>query len=256
LEPDSRPFEISDEEAGNMVSALTSTTLNGMGEIVDHSNKASTGKVSISGRLSVGGATAAIDLGLRSTDDEGLTVRDVVAVGGSILGGVVTGAGIGAMGGNPVTAFAGGIIGGGLVAFGIDNFPGTDPGLAAVTVSEYDPKTGLTTTRTFIPNGFVWIDGVKVDVLHVTEVTTDPTGIVGRTTYSLEVTDAAEALGLIRDYAESQVGAQGTGLGPSDPNDPRGPSQIPGAPGDRTGSGTGASNNGQSSSDDARREQA
>ncbi len=85
---------------------------------------------------------------------------------------------------------------------------GPDP--SAVTVTEYDPVTGVTTKRTFIPNGFIWIDGVKVDVLNVTEVVTDLTGkVVERTTYSLEVTDAAEALGLLRDYAESQLDAPG-----------------------------------------------
>lgn len=84
------------------------------------------------------------------------------------------------------------------------------PDLSAVTITEYDPLIGVTTKRTFIPNGFIWIDGVKVDVLNVTEVVTDLTGkVVERTTYSLEVTDAAEALGLLRDYAEYQLDAPG-----------------------------------------------
>jgi formylglycine-generating enzyme required for sulfatase activity len=175
-----------------------------MGEIVDHSNKASTGKVSISGRLSVGVATIAIDIGLRSSDDEGFTARDGVAVGATVVGGVLTGAAIGALGWNPVTAFIGGVVGGGIAAFGIDNFPRTDPGLAKVTVIEYDPNTGITRTQIVQPNGFAWVNGVKIDVLHITEFVKDLAGkVVSRTTYRLEVPDAVEALGLFRDYAES-----------------------------------------------------
>ena len=48
------------------------------------------------------------------------------------------------------------------------------------------------------------------------------------------------------------TGPQGSGAGPSDPNDPRGAWQIPGAPGDRTGGGT--SRSGGSEGGNAQRE--
>jgi len=56
--------------------------------------------------------------------------------------------------------------------------------------------------------------------------------------YELNALDRISELQNIWNAPPRNNNPQGSGTGPSDPNDPRGPWQIPGAPGDRTNGGT------------------
>jgi hypothetical protein len=180
--------EVSDQVAG-----LTGTAISATGDIIDIETGGRLG-----GRL-LGPLGVGADVYFRSIDEDGLTVRDGVSVGGGFLGGVLTGAALGSMGWNPFTAALGGIAGGFAVGFGIDSIPGSDPRGGIVTTVSGNASGGIE-RQTHQIVGFEWVGGQKVDVLHTTTVVTDAQGnIVSRSQVRTAVTNGFETLDMIRD---------------------------------------------------------
>jgi hypothetical protein len=142
-----------------------------------------------------------VDLYFKAVDEDGLTLRDVTAVGGGFLGGVLTGAIAGSFGG-PFVGVPSGILGGAAVAIGIDNLPhflGDDVRHTVVTTVTTG-QNGEVSKQIHSIIRSAWVDGQKVDVLHTTTVTIDVHGkVVGRSQDATPVTNGLQTLDQIRD---------------------------------------------------------
>lgn len=128
----------------------------------------------LGGRL-MGTAGITIDVYFKSTDKDGFTVQDAASVGGGFIGGIITGMTIGAMGGNPVTAALGGLIGGAVIGTGIDKLAQIDPRAGPVSTAEKTPNGDLE-LRTHQLIGTEFVDGKKYAVLHTTITTVNELG--------------------------------------------------------------------------------
>ncbi|MBC7144739.1 MAG: hypothetical protein H5U24_04960 [Thioclava marina] len=180
-------------EASDFVSGQTGSIISATGDIIDLDTGGRLG-----GRV-LGPAGLAVDIGVRSLDEDGLTLRDTVAAGGGFLGGILTGAGIGALGGGPVTAILGGFVGGFAVAFGIDNFPTVDDRGRPVSTWSRTADGGIE-RQTHQIIGSTWMNGERVDIMHTTTIVRDATGrIVERHQVSIPVVDGLATLDQIRD---------------------------------------------------------
>ena len=180
-------------EAGDFLAGQTGSIISATGDIIDLDTGGRLG-----GRI-LGPAGLAVDLSVRSLDEDGLTVRDGVAAGGGFLGGILAGATLGAMGFNPFTVIGGGILGGAAVALGIDNFPTVDERGRPVQTWSRTADGGIQ-SQTHQIIGSTWVNGERVDVMHTTTVVRDATGrIVERHQDSVPVVDGLATLDQIRD---------------------------------------------------------